>query len=155
MPTTQKHEKEQKRNLLLRHGNLPKNTRAVILSFIEDKQISDFLQTACDVLGITYLTGTTASDPTYIEGADAFVADILFDSLPTRELIHHGVVPILPSGCHKSFSEFNPMKFEGNGFFFEQTTEFHILEKIIRYLENVRYPGDKRMLLENVIKTKL
>lgn len=155
MATTPKNLKETKRNTLLRHASLPKTTRAIILSYVEDREIASFLQTACDILNITLISGFDPKDTVYIEGADAFVADVLLDSLPIGALMREQVVPILPFGCEQNLSEFNPMKFEGNGFFFEQTTQFHILEKIIRYLENIRYPGDKRMLLENVAKTKI
>lgn len=155
MAITPKNLKETKRSALSRHASLPKTTRAVILSFVEDKEISSFLQTACDILNITLISEFDSSNSVYIEGADAFVADILIDGLPIGALMKEQVVPILPLGCEESLSEFNPMKFEGNAFLFEQTTQFHILEKIIRYLENIRYPGDKRMLLENVAKTKI
>jgi hypothetical protein len=155
MPTTQKNLKEAKRTTLLRHASLPKMTRAIILSYIGDEEIQKFLQTACDTLDITLISGSEIRDSVYTEGADAFIADVSVDTLPIGSLMREQVVPILPLWCEKSLSEFNPMKFEGNAFLFEQTTGFHILEKIIRYLENIRYPGDKRMLLENVGKTKI
>jgi hypothetical protein len=44
------------------------------------------------------------------------------------------------------------MKFEGNAFIFDSINEFQMFEKLIRALENMRYAGDKRMLLANVEK---
>ena len=44
------------------------------------------------------------------------------------------------------------MKFLGNAFIFETADQFQMLEKLIRALENMRYAGDKRMLLDNVEK---
>jgi hypothetical protein len=45
------------------------------------------------------------------------------------------------------------MKFEGNAFLFATADKYLIFEKLIRYLENIRYAGDKRTLLGNVEKT--
>ena len=72
-----------------------------------------------------------------------------------KELIENVVVPIVPKDIvpFKNFSEFNPMKFEGNAFLFEEVNKFQMFEKIVRYLENIRYPGDKRTLLQNITNT--
>jgi hypothetical protein len=45
------------------------------------------------------------------------------------------------------------MKFEGNAFLFATADKYLILEKLIRYLENIRYAGDRRTLINNVGKT--
>jgi hypothetical protein len=50
---------------------------------------------------------------------------------------------------------FNPMKFEGNAFIFEEATSYLMFEKLVRYLENIRYPWDKRTLLQNLENTTL
>jgi hypothetical protein len=70
-------------------------------------------------------------------------------------LVQNTVVPIIPldTAFSKSFSEFDPMKFVGNAFLFTAENKYLILEKLIRYLENIRYAGDKRTLLTNVAKT--
>jgi hypothetical protein len=52
------------------------------------------------------------------------------------------------------FTEFNPMKFEGNSFLFESADKYQIFASIVRYLENVKYPGDKRTLLQNIVGEK-
>jgi hypothetical protein len=44
------------------------------------------------------------------------------------------------------------MKFEGNAFLFDEKNEYQIFAALIRFLENVRYPGDKKTLLQNVMK---
>ena len=66
-----------------------------------------------------------------------------------------GVVPITTDRTVFSgvFKEFNPMKFEGNGFFFKSLNPFCVFEKIISYTENIKFPEDKRILLKNVIET--
>jgi hypothetical protein len=67
--------------------------------------------------------------------------------------MQNAVVPIVPitNPLSKKFSEFNPMKFEGNAFLFEPVNQYQMFAAIVRYLENVRYPGDKRTLLQNVV----
>jgi hypothetical protein len=47
------------------------------------------------------------------------------------------------------------MKFEGNAFLFEKVDEYQMFASLVRYLENVRYPGDKRTLLKNVSESKI
>ena len=66
------------------------------------------------------------------------------------------IVPIGPiSGAEKiGLTEFNPMKFEGNSFLFEISDKYQIFASIVRYLENVKYPGDKRTLLQNIVGEK-
>lgn len=88
-----------------------------------------------------------------IVGADIWITDILDESIPLHILAQHRVVPVIPISSDKSFSEFDPMKFEGNAFLFGEVNQFQMFEKLIRALENMRYAGDKRMLLQNVEKT--
>lgn len=45
------------------------------------------------------------------------------------------------------------MQFEGNAFIYETLETFPLFEKIIRAFENMRYAGDRRVLLKNVIQT--
>ncbi len=51
------------------------------------------------------------------------------------------VVPIVTRGhpLISSLREFDPMKFEGNAFIAESLNKYLIFEKLIRYLENIRY----------------
>ena len=156
MPTSTKNQKEIKRNSLLRHASLPKDTRAVILSYIQNKEILEFLVSACKALNISLLTDFASQESVYIEWADAFIADVLNKELPISTLLKNQVVPIIPleEDVKKNFSEFNPMKFEGNAFLFEQKTKYHVFEKLVRYVENIRYAGDKRTLLQNIEKSE-
>ena len=86
-------------------------------------------------------------------GADIWITDILDESIPLHILAQYRVVPVIPISSNKSFLEFDPMKFEGNAFLFGEVNQFQMFEKLIRALENMRYAGDKRMLLQNVEKT--
>lgn len=67
----------------------------------------------------------------------------------------HYVIPIIVKDhpLSMSLSEFEPMKFQGNAFIYESMNPYLIFEKLVRYLENIRYMGDKRILLNNVGKT--
>jgi hypothetical protein len=46
------------------------------------------------------------------------------------------------------------MKFEGNSFLFDHVDKYQVFAALVRYLENVKYPGDKRTLLKNVTGEK-
>lgn len=102
-------------------------------------------------IGITLITDTNEMS---ISGSDIWISDFLDDSLPIAELSQNRVVPVIPMtvAYQGIFSEFDPMKFEGNAFIFEKVDQFMMFEKLIRALENMRYAGDKRMLLANVEK---
>ncbi len=147
-----KNQKEEKRATLIRAIWVKKDTRALILSYIEDHKIRDFLLRATEAIWVKLLL---TSDDLAIEGADAFISDRVTQEIPLDTLLHNWVVPILPSeSAPKKLSEFNPMKFEWNSFLFEEVNEFQMFASLIRFLENIRYPGDKRTLLNNVIETK-
>lgn len=149
MPNNPKNQKEESRAILLRHLWLPKGTRATVLSYIQDNEILIFMQTACQAIWVTLIT---TIDQMSMAGADIWITDSLTDIIPVWELAQHRVVPVVPTSSSKVFAEFDPMKFEGNAFIFEGASQFQMFEKLIRALENMRYAGDKRMLLMNVEK---
>jgi hypothetical protein len=66
-----------------------------------------------------------------------------------------GVVPIMPNKNVFSgmLREFNPMRFEGNGFFWDGESPYNIFHKIISYAENIKFPEDRRILLKNITET--
>lgn len=154
MPLNTKNHKEEKRAILMKSLSLPKHTRSIVLCYIKDEEVKEFLRDACSALSVTLLTWI---DDTAIEGADAFITDHLDESIPLATLLQHVTIPIVPKDkqFEKVFTEFNPMKFEWNAFIFESCNKFLVLEKLIRFLENIRYPGDKRTLLQNIEKTTL
>jgi hypothetical protein len=81
-----------------------------------------------------------------------WITDTADTAIPILELSKNRIVPIVPKMDEYAdvFSEFDPMKFTGNAFIFQTVNQFQMFEKLIRALENMRYAGDKRMLLENV-----
>ena len=150
MPANIKNQKEEQRATLLRAHGLPKTTRAIVVSYVQNAGIQAFLTLACASLGVILLE---EKNETILAGADAWITDIIDISIPVNTLLHNIVVPIVPT-WDKRFSDFNPMKFEGNAFLFEKVDEYQMFASLVRYLENVRYPGDKRTLLKNVSETK-
>lgn len=88
-------------------------------------------------------------------GFDFFVYDNEFEWVDVVKFMSAWIVPIMPdkntfSGILK---DFNPMKFEWNWFFWKSKSPFCIFEKVISYMENIKFPEDKRVLLKNVTKT--
>lgn len=86
---------------------------------------------------------------------DFFVYDNNHQDINVVEYMKLGIVPIMPEKNTFSWilKEFNPMKFEWNWFFYKSDSPFCIFEKIISYLENIKFPEDKRVLVKNVIST--
>jgi hypothetical protein len=144
--------KDEKRAHLFRALSLPKTTRAIVLLSFEESEIIDFLSRACDAIGVKAISGEFSLE--MLDGADAIISD--GKNVDIKKLLPHVLVPIVTENIAKKYglSEFNPMKFEGNAFLFEDPKNgFQIFEKIVRFLENIRYPGDKRTLLQNITKT--
>jgi len=104
------------------------------------------------VENITYTDKLNTND---LPAFDFFVYDNEHTGLDVGKCMKAGIVPIMPeqnvfSGILK---EFNPMKFEGNGFFWKKDNPYCMFEKVISYLENIKFPEDKRVLLKNVGET--
>ncbi len=66
-----------------------------------------------------------------------------------------GVVPVMSERnvFASLLKDFNPMKFEGNGFFFSSNNPYCMFEKVVCYLENIKFPEDRRILLKHVVET--
>lgn len=66
-----------------------------------------------------------------------------------------GIVPIMPT--NHAFTgllrDFNPLSFEGNGFFFAKNDPYVIFSRIVGYLENTKFPDDHKILIKNVSQT--
>ncbi|MBX9809816.1 hypothetical protein K2X92_05490 [Candidatus Gracilibacteria bacterium] len=154
MPINKKNQKDEARAVLLRHLELPKSTRAVVVTYIKNPEILEFLTRACESIGVSLVTD---HQEMVLSGADIWISDYVDDSIPVEQLSKKRVVPVVPVAekYKDTFSEFDPMKFTGNSFIFQEVNQFQMFEKLIRALENMRYAGDKRMLLENVETIKL
>ncbi|PID84162.1 hypothetical protein CSB09_02700 [Candidatus Gracilibacteria bacterium] len=146
--------KDSIRKKLKKTYEIPEKTRAIIVSNLTDTNINHFLQEACEALDCTFLSKIPQD---LIGGADAILlsGDESVDFL--RDFLASGVVPILPkkSEIASYFESFNPMKFTGNAFLYKKNNSFLIFEKICGFLENRKYPGDKKILTKNIRATRV
>ena len=83
-------------------------------------------------------------------GADIFITDEFYAEIPLKDLTKNMVIPVIPRENNVIFIEFDPMKFEGNSFMFDSVNEFQMFAGLIRALENIRFAGDRRILLANI-----
>lgn len=132
-----------------------RKSRAILLNSIENPELKKHVDEACEAIGVFVLHGNEITDDidsdTYFGAIDACVTDS-HEKNPELDLVFmQYIVPIFPKESAYRLSEFNPMKFEGNGFLFEETSFFHIFEKICRFLENSQYAGDRRTMVKNLI----
>lgn len=88
-------------------------------------------------------------------GFDFFVFDNEHEGVDVMQYMKSGIAPIMPEKNVFSgmLREFNPMKFEGNGFFWNTDNPYCIFQKIIAYTENIKFPEDRRVLLKNITST--
>lgn len=142
------------RRQLLKTYWIDRPVRVVIADYLDSPQIRLELIDACAVLNIALLRDVPSE---LLAGCDAFLSDQGRIHGDILSLIQKGVVPILPrkNSYGKAFSEFLPMQFTGNAFLFSEPHPIVILEQICRYMENSRYPWDRRILLKNLMKTQL
>ena len=65
-----------------------------------------------------------------------------------------GIVPILNKWNHlwALFREFNPMINEWNSFLYSEKNEWSIFHSIVRCLENMKFPQDRKNLVKNVFE---
>ncbi len=156
MPLKKSSLKDEIRSKILRQHNFGFKSRALILLDITDKEIREFLLDAARVLDIVIIPSTwREEEKSDYAGFDACISDGISTHIDIVPLVQSGVVPIIPleNAFPKIFSEFDPMRFEGNAFLYASVNKFLIFEKLIRYLENIRYAWDKRTLLNNLGKT--
>ncbi|MFK7780377.1 MAG: hypothetical protein QM490_04460 [Candidatus Gracilibacteria bacterium] len=90
-------------------------------------------------------------DNSLIAGFDFMVCDDEITNL--NNYIEGGVTPIIIRNNHMSaiLKEFNPIKNNGNSFFYDELNEWSIFYSIARYMENYKFPHDNKNLVKNVI----
>jgi hypothetical protein len=135
---------------------------------VKDPELAEFLAQGLDALGIgvvvltdqaplyrPHVTSTTRINMNDLPGFDFFIFDNEHEGVEVMKYMKAGIVPIIHQDTVFSsmLKPFDPMKFEGNAFIFKDTNPFRIFERVVAYLENIRFPEDKRMLLKNVMKT--
>ena len=134
-----------------------RKSRAILLNSIENPELKKHVDEACEAIGVFVLHGNEITDDidsdTYFGAIDACVTDS-HEKNPELDLVFmQYIVPIFPKESAYRLSEFNPMKFEGNGFFFKDHNPFCMFEKVVSYLENSKFPEDRRILLKHVLET--
>nr|MDD3719819.1 hypothetical protein [Candidatus Gracilibacteria bacterium] len=84
-------------------------------------------------------------------GVDFIVCDNCMPKL--SDYLKKGIAPIVSKDNYLNniLSEFNPVKSEGNAFFYEANNVWSIFYAIVRYLENHKFPYDNRNLVKNIL----
>lgn len=149
------------------HG-FPKSAAAVALVSVSDTLKRDFLLEGLSAISVAAIAVTPDEIPKFRNVAavekltanelyafDFFLFDGEGEDFDIVKCMKAGVCPILPeknvfSGVLK---EFNPMKFEGNAFLFKDDNPFRMFAAAVSYLENVKFPEDRRILLKHVSET--
>lgn len=149
------------------HG-FPKSAAAIALVSVGDQAKRDFLLEGFAAIGIAAVAVTTDEIPKLrnvvtvekVAPSDLYAFDFFMLDGETEEIdivkcMKAGVVPIIHeknvfSGVLK---DFNPMKFEGNAFLFKDDNQFRMFASAVSYLENVKFPEDRRILLKHVAET--
>lgn len=147
--------KNHKKNFLKKFPK-EKKCRSIVLNYVENPELKAKIDEACEAVGIFVLHGNeitdTISSEEYFGAIDACVTD-RSDKSPDFDVIFmEQIIPIFPISSEYKLSEFNPMKFEGEGFLFDENNFYKIFEKICRMLENSQYAGDRRMLIKNLVE---
>lgn len=101
------------------------------------------------------ISSTTKINSNNLIGFDFFIYDNDFEWVDVVKYMTAWIVPIMPEQNTYSWilKDFNPMKFEWNWFFWKKDSPYCIFEKVISYLENIKFPEDKRTLIKNVTTT--
>ena len=93
MPIKTKNQKEEARAALLRKLELPKSTRAIVVSYIQDERINTWLKGALSALGVVLMTQV---DEESIAGADIWITDVFSENIPQSLLCQNRVVGVVP-----------------------------------------------------------
>lgn len=147
--------------------SFPKTLGSLGIVAIKDPEKRRFILEGITAIGLGALTigGENASMENIITvekisqndlvGFDFFVFDNEQEGIDIVQYMRAGITPIMPEKNVFSgmLREFNPMKFEGNGFFWNSDNVYCIFQKIVAYTENIKFPEDRRVLLKNITTT--
>lgn len=161
-------DKKKYNQLLKKNFWVTSKHKCIGLIKINDKDILDLLITGLPTLPCTFIIETDldlinneVSNIFYtskikndlITGFDFILCDDDLDWLSSY--MKKWITPIIIKNNHMSslLSEFDPMKSEGNCYFYEENNSWSIFYSVIRYLENYKFPYDNRNLVKNIIWT--
>lgn len=159
-------EKRSKNNEIKETFGLLKKCKPLGLIKISDKSVSDELIEGLKVLSWGFVI-VHESFPEKLIGKNIFTVSKIDDSLiagfdfvvwdeniwSLGEFSSKGVTPIMLRENHLGniLQEFNPLKNEGNSFFYDDITSWSVFYSIVRYLENYKFPFDNKNLVKNVL----
>ncbi len=147
---------------------IPKSIPSLALVSIEDEAQRNFLLEGLSAIGIAavalhvdsvpelkHVGAMKRLHPNELYAFDFVVFDGKDENVDLVKCMKSGIVPIVSqknvfAGILK---EFNPMKFEGNAFLFKDDNPFCMFAQSVSYLENVKFPEDRRVLMKNVLST--
>ncbi|QFR39289.1 hypothetical protein A9Q91_03570 [Candidatus Gracilibacteria bacterium 28_42_T64] len=94
---------------------------------------------------------TDKVDESIISGFDFVVSDDNIEKV--SDFLGAGVAPIIIRENHLSnvLKEFNPMKNEGNAYFYDDSNHWSICYSVVRYMENYKFPFDNKNLVKNIV----
>lgn len=161
--------KETAKSGLKEEFSIPKSVPLLALVHIADESTRAFILEGLSAIGIANVVVSDTLDVSHRRYAgvrsqlgehELYAFDVLIydgesDGVDIVKYMKAGVVPVTSDRTVFSgvFKDFNPMKFEGNGFFFASSNPYCIFEKIVSYTENIKFPEDRRILLKHVIET--
>jgi hypothetical protein len=108
---------------------------------------------ASDVISNTPNIVCLKETPTELElGFEFMVCDNEVTNLD--RYFKQGIVPLIHQRNYMGslLREFNPVKSEGNSFFYDDENEWSIFYALTRYLENHKFPYDNRNLVKNIFE---
>lgn len=130
-------------------------TRDFILEGLSAIGVANIVVGPVEVSGRRYAGARNQLNENEFYAFDFLVYDGESEGVDIVKFMKAGVVPVTSDRNVFAgvFKDFNPMKFEGNGFFFKSNNPYCIFEKVVSYLENVKFPEDRRILLKHVVET--
>ncbi len=145
--------KTEMRKNILRNHKQKSSTRAVILVDIQDEEIRKFLKESASFIEVFFVDEIEENE---LLGVDAFIIDT--ENITTlKKYIQQGIAPIVFDSNENAeiFKDFDPMKFTGNAFLYKQKNKYAIFSQVCRFLENIRYPWDRKMLIKQLLETEI
>jgi len=146
--------------------NLPKWNKSNWLVILSDQKLANELLEWLSMLDVNFVVvmdeadSDVAKNVTVVKevseeldyGFDFVVGDNELSNL--NRYFKKWVVPLVPKKNYMSsiLKEFNPMKSEWNSFLYDDENKWSIFYAITRYLENCKFPYDKKNLVKNVFE---
>lgn len=132
-----------------------KEVRDFIIEWISDIWIGAVVLWTDEIFELNNITWTQKINHNNLIWFDFFIYDNEHEWVDVVKYMSAWIVPIMPEKNTYSWilKDFNPMKFEWNWFFWKKNSTYCIFEKLITYLENIKFPEDKRTLIKNVTWT--